>query len=152
MTARTYTTAEADTRTSTLALNGGRCMICGTSPATNYSHRLPASAGGPVAPGNGLGLCGSGTNGCHGVVESYRTLAYVLGWLVRRGDDPCTVPALVRTPLAPDGTWHVLDENGLVRLALVHEVDPAVWPMRLDNAAIRLALSGSSSGLRAGAS
>lgn len=41
-------------------------------------------------------LCGSGTTGCHGHVESYRTEALEMGWLVLRNsrDLPEEVPMI----------------------------------------------------------
>lgn len=41
---------------------------------------------------NLLVICGSGTTGCHGYVESHRAEAYQNGWLVKRGFDPASVP------------------------------------------------------------
>lgn len=47
-------------------------------------------------PSNLLFLCGSGTQGCHGWVESNRTQAYEDGLLVYRGDDPSEIPVVLR--------------------------------------------------------
>lgn len=44
------------------------------------------------SPANGISLCGSGSTGCHGWVETHRTEAYLSGMLVKRGTDPATVP------------------------------------------------------------
>jgi hypothetical protein len=56
--------------------------------ATNIHHRLPRGAGGTNSKANLLHLCGSGTTGCHGWVESHRKEAYELGLLLRRGENP----------------------------------------------------------------
>ena len=40
------------------------------------------------APANLVTLCGSGTEGCHGWVETHRKIAYALGWLVPSWADP----------------------------------------------------------------
>lgn len=52
-------------------------------------HRLPGQMGGDTRsywhPSRLMLLCGSGTTGCHGRVESNRAMAYMLGLLVKRG-------------------------------------------------------------------
>ena len=80
-----------------------RCERCGTDDALRWSlhHRKPRGMGGtrdPAinSPANVLLLCGSGTEGCHGRVESNRAEAYVLGLLVHRNDDPARVPVELR--------------------------------------------------------
>ena len=47
---------------------------------------------GTNSPANLLLLCGTGTSGCHGRVETYRQAARQLGWLLQQDDDPSTVP------------------------------------------------------------
>jgi len=37
-------------------------------------------------------VCGSGTTGCHGWIETHRAESISRGWLVFRGTDPATVP------------------------------------------------------------
>jgi hypothetical protein len=58
---------------------------------------------------NLLLLCGSGTTGCHGRVESHRAEAYVAGWLLRSGEHPEQVPVLIHARgvvyLTPDGDY-----------------------------------------------
>jgi hypothetical protein len=75
-----------------------RCERCGTTNAARWSlhHRKPRGMGGtkdPMinSPANLLLLCGSGTEGCHGWVETHRTEAYEFGLLVHRNDDPESV-------------------------------------------------------------
>ena len=45
-------------------------------------------------PPNLVSLCGTGTTGCHGLVESKRAEALSEGWLVRHGVDAAAVPVL----------------------------------------------------------
>ncbi|MFI0469270.1 HNH endonuclease [Saccharopolyspora sp. 5N102] len=63
------------------------CERCGVALGANIHHRRPRGAGGSKdpatnTPSNLLLLCGSGTTGCHGWVESYRIIAYRHGWLL----------------------------------------------------------------------
>jgi hypothetical protein len=90
------------------------CEICGrgltdgsqwTTPHS-FHHRRPRGMGGSTAadtntPANVLLLCGTGTTGCHGDVESQRQLAYAHGWLVPQGTDPATVPVDVASFTRP---------------------------------------------------
>lgn len=41
-------------------------------------------------------LCGSGTTGCHGEIESHRNDAYADGWLLHAGQNPAEVPVRLR--------------------------------------------------------
>lgn len=87
----------------------GCCEICGQQifgqdnrPVTPYSlhHRRPRGMGGSSradinSPANLLLLCGTGTTGCHGHVESNRATSYANGWLVRADHNPAEVPVLL---------------------------------------------------------
>jgi hypothetical protein len=80
-----------------------RCERCGTADALRWSlhHRKPRGMGGSKdpamnSPANILLLCGSGTTGCHGWVESHREEAYETGLLVYRNDDPAETPVTLR--------------------------------------------------------
>ena len=104
---------------------GGRCELCGVVLHDGASwvavhsvhHRLPRGMGGSRradvhAPYALLLLCGSGTTGCHGRVESNREAAYAAGTLVRQSADPATVPVIVwayaaagRVLLTADGDY-----------------------------------------------
>ena len=54
-------------------------------------------------------LCGSGTTGCHGEVESHRTSAVAEGFIVPRPANPETTPVLYRR-----SDWRVLTADGSV--------------------------------------
>lgn len=110
---------------------GGRCFRCGTTvlwwPTGNraeavcpYSihHRRPRGMGGSTDPGtdhpsNGLLLCGTGTTGCHGWVESHRAAALADGYLVPQGADPRRAPVRL-----PSGGLVLLDVDTYVYEAL----------------------------------
>lgn len=62
----------------------------GRSIEWSLHHRTARQMGGSKLwwlnlPGNLIVLCGSGTTGCHGWVESHREHAEERGFLVRRG-------------------------------------------------------------------
>lgn len=80
-----------------------RCARCGChvrglrGHGWSVHHRQPAGMGGSkLASAHGtanlLLLCGSGTTGCHGWVESHRLASEAAGWLVRRPTSPRDVP------------------------------------------------------------
>ena len=82
---------------------GYRCEPCGKTLGDNrgsdYSihHRRARGMGGTRwfgcnLPSNLMAVCGSGTTGCHGWIESHRAEAMAAGWLVSRYKDPFTVP------------------------------------------------------------
>lgn len=60
------------------------------------------------SPANLLYLCGSGTEGCHGWVESHRSESYADGLLLYRNDDPMEMPVRLRR-----GTVFLDDEGGV---------------------------------------
>lgn len=77
-----------------LAAAGGR-LVAGV-PVSRH-HRQPRGRGGSALVAthdlsNLLLVCGDGTTGCHGFIESERTYAYGRGLLVHRGDDPAAIP------------------------------------------------------------
>lgn len=92
------------------ARDEGACVICGVGlwwedrgNSWSIHHRCPRGMGGSRAPwvgqaANGLVLCGTGTTGCHGDVETNRDTAYAKGWLVRRNGvlRPAAVPVEYR--------------------------------------------------------
>mgnify|MGYP000872268132 FL=1 len=105
---------------------GGSCEVCGqpvaliddgeVTPISAFSihHRQPRGMGGSsveainTAP-NLLLVCGSGTTGCHGLIESQRAISKANGWLVPHPTNPADVPVLifagVRVYLTPDGRY-----------------------------------------------
>lgn len=89
-------------RTLVYARAGSRCERCGVyAYGGSLHHRRPRGMGGTKDPAarsaaNALLLCGTGTTGCHGWVESHRADALELGLLVRQGHDPHDVPATIR--------------------------------------------------------
>ena len=86
-----------------LARDNLACIRCASSvlgATHSIHHRLPRGRGGSNDPTNLITLCGSGTTGCHGWVESYRRHAYMAGLLVPTGSDPATVAVQ-----GHDGWW-----------------------------------------------
>ena len=77
-----------------------RCVRCGrdlSDGSGNLQHRRARGMGGTRkvdvnGPENLILLCGSGTTGCHGHVESHREEARRAGWAVSQADDPGRVP------------------------------------------------------------
>ena len=110
------------TRQLVLDRAGYRCEICGRllhdgtmwTQAYSVHHRRPRGMGGTTdpsanTPANLMLLCGTGTTGCHGYLESRRALARHGGWLLTQQQDPTTVPVIVhtrgRTLLTVDGRY-----------------------------------------------
>ena len=113
-----------------LERSGYRCEICGNKLGDNqfYSihHRIPRGMGGTDRPElnqpqNLLSLCGSGTTGCHGYIESNRTEAYEKGWIVLRDHDPAEtpvqisidlpgMPAIKKMVFLSDDGWYGIEE------------------------------------------
>lgn len=98
------------------------CEVCGRSlylvdvgwhTPHSIHHRRPRAMGGSTAvdtnlPSNLLLLCGTGTTGCHGLIEADRATALSGGLLVPQGGSPASVVALLHrgpTLLADDGTY-----------------------------------------------
>lgn len=75
--------------------DGRFCARCDRSLVdypSSIHHRLPRRMGGTKNPlsndtRNLITLCGTGTTGCHGWVESHREEALAQGWLIRSYDD-----------------------------------------------------------------
>ena len=63
-------------------------------------------------PPNLLALCGSGTTGCHGWVESHRIDSYESGWLCYRNDNPVEIPV-----------WVAIDGNKFAQSEYVYLTD-----------------------------
>ena len=96
-----------------LTRSGDLCEVCGRRAESTH-HRKPRGMGGSKDPAahsaaNLLRVCGDGTRGCHGMIESNRTASYENGRLVCQGDSPADVPVGLRhgwVLLTEDG-WHV---------------------------------------------
>ena len=78
-----------------------RCEKCGVPlyETLYYSlhHRTPRGMGGSRQvrlnlPSNLVAICGSGTTGCHGWIESNRSVSEDEGWLVSRYQEVAEVP------------------------------------------------------------
>ena len=102
--------------------SAGHCERCGRSvlniPASIH-HRRPRGMGGtndPVinTPENCVVLCGTGTTGCHGHIESHREIAIEEGWLLPRRDPRQPADAEVFTHAG----WCVVTADALVPIDL----------------------------------
>lgn len=60
------------------ALRDRECAACG-DPAANAHHILPKDRGGDDVPENIVGLCGSGTSGCHGAFHGSPYVVTLVG-------------------------------------------------------------------------
>lgn len=92
----------------------GRCQRCGafigSRPRSLHHRRARGMGGSRLAntAANLILLCGTGTTGCHGWIESNRTKAEKLGFLVRQGHNPALIPVLRfmrRRELPTDNGW-----------------------------------------------
>lgn len=92
--------------------DGSRCQMCGCSivdAPSSIHHRRRRGMGGSALlerPSNLVRLCGTGTTGCHGFVESNRTQSTTRGWLLGFLDNPEEIPLLCF-----DG-WMLLGDDG----------------------------------------
>ena len=100
----------------------GSCFKCGRTVVWqdrgfgwSMHHRKPRGAGGTrriMTAADGLVLCGSGTTGCHGWVESHRDIATEHGYLIsRNASTPEFEPDRVRVR-RDDGRWFLLTADG----------------------------------------
>ena len=90
------------------------CFRCGGT-ANNVHHRMARGSGGSKLPhvnaaANLLLMCGSGTTGCHGWVETNRAIAYEQGLLVRRNG--VMLPSGVPVFSLWRNNWFFLDDFG----------------------------------------
>jgi hypothetical protein len=88
--------------------DAGCCVRCGkqcvfAERGTDWSlqHRRARGMGGTRRPDTNspqslIVLCGSATTGCHGWVESNRTVALSNGWAVKSNSDPLLIPVAYR--------------------------------------------------------
>ena len=61
----------ADVRAYVFARENGICRCCGKRSAESMHEILPRSLGGTVSHENSIALCGSGTTGCHGLMQQH---------------------------------------------------------------------------------
>lgn len=105
----------------------GCCVRCGRHVAHlergrewSIHHRRPRGTGGTSllwvnAAANLVVLCGSGTTGCHGWIESHRTEAKAAGWLISQNghltavEVPIEHVTLGRVFLTDEGGWVAAD-------------------------------------------
>lgn len=98
-------------RDAVLARDEWACAYCGIPiDQLNYSlhHRRPRGMGGSRrlhTMANLVTLCGSGVDGCHGVVERDRLTSRRSGWLVPNGKTPEEWRVLRRTSDGEIGWW-----------------------------------------------
>lgn len=108
MTRRRYTGFSTEVKDLVYTRAGGACERCGERTSDEqFHHRSARRSGGTRRPeinavSNALLLCAE----CHRHVESYRTLSYERGWLVRSCGEPLAIPVLRH-----DG-WALLDDDG----------------------------------------
>ena len=82
-----------ETREAVYARDGYSCVRCFRTSGLSVHHRRPRGMGGTSLDdvhhkANLITLHGDGVTGCHGWVESHRTLAYALGYLCPSWEDP----------------------------------------------------------------
>lgn len=105
------------------------CALCRTMGPLSTQHRRARGMGGSRWPGinrpaNLLTLCGTGTTGCHGYVESHPEWARRLGLSVSLHADPARVPVFTWRG------WVLLNDDGTEVCDESHESavsDP--WPV-----------------------
>ncbi len=110
------------TRALVLDRAGLGCEVCGAQlyaldvgwlAPHSFHHRRPRAMGGTTrsetnSPANLLLLCGTGTTGCHGWVETNRYQALAVGYLVGQNHEPVDVVVELcagRVTLTHDGTY-----------------------------------------------
>lgn len=118
-----------DVRALVIERDGHACRRCGRPlPAGrggSVHHRIPRGMGGTSwsgihSPALLVLLCGDGTTGCHGWVESNRAAALRLGWLLSRHlfqIDPADIP--LRWDDRPDRLYLRHDGTALTELLTV---------------------------------
>jgi hypothetical protein len=80
--------------------------------ASTVHHRRKRSHGGLWLPANLLAVCGDGTRGCHGWIESHPKLARAAGlWLFTGDGEPDQRKAWLRT-YNEAKSWVLLDNEG----------------------------------------
>lgn len=110
---------DEETRFVVFARANYRCERCNKQLhgvfGVSVHHRRPRMMGGSKnerlhLPANLIVLCGSGTSGCHGWVESYRDKAREHGYLIQKVDSAELIP--FRDDV---GAWWLIDNIGQKR-------------------------------------
>lgn len=104
-----------ETRFTVLARGFYKCERCYADFFENgvsIHHRRPRMMGGSKKPelhqpANLIALCGSGVTGCHGWVESNRTLAREQGFLIMKVESASDIPFQDK-----NGKWWKIDDFG----------------------------------------
>lgn len=100
----------------------GCCEVCTRrlpEKGWNAHHRQGRGMGGTkrvMSCADGLVVCGSGTTGCHGLIESRRRWAEKRGYVVRRPTRPLEVPVFAL------GRWVLFNADGTTTPAPTMEV------------------------------
>lgn len=144
----------AAVRRQVAARDEGRCVCCGAfvvDPESMHAHaqwsiqhRKARGMGGTKDPQvndpvNLLVLCGSGTTGCHGRVETNRVWGREQGFAVSKWADPAVIPVVhwlhglawvtadgwVSVPPGPEGVREVAVRSAVLRAGLVGHVSHA---------------------------
>lgn len=96
--------------------DGYACIICAGRDRVTRQHILPRGMGGtsrPATAAHSIVLCGSGTTGCHGLVEREgraERWSYDLGYLLEHGRD---LPVTHTVWYHRDRTWYELFPSGV---------------------------------------
>lgn len=110
---------DEETRFIVFARAGYRCERCFKQLhgvfGVSVHHRRPRMMGGSRneklhLPANLIVLCGSGTSGCHGWVESNRDKSRDHGYLIQKVDSAEIIPFRDDA-----GMWYLIDNNGQKR-------------------------------------
>lgn len=109
---------DEETRFAVLARGLYRCERCKGEFNLNgvsIHHRRPRMMGGSKnqelhKAANLIALCGSGTTGCHGWVESHRLEARTFGYLIQKVESAEEIPFKDLS-----GNWWLIDNDGQKR-------------------------------------
>jgi hypothetical protein len=104
-----------ETRFAVLGRGGYKCERCREDflrLGVSVHHRRPRMMGGSKnqelhRPANLIALCGSGTSGCHGWVESHRLEARTFGYLITKVESAEEIPFKDL-----NGDWWLIDNDG----------------------------------------
>ena len=122
---------------------GGVCEaaipnVCSGSHDTTHHRLKRRHAAERWAPSNLLGVCGSGTTGCHGWIEAHPTFAKEEGYWLEPHQDPREVSVHMRWSQTSTRSWWFLDDEGMLTwdesdiepVVLMREVAELLSPMQ----------------------